>query len=112
MCFCNAHGPALGLGLAPPLQPDPIEPDETDSETADSMPDLASDSDESNDENSSIIRAKWSIDGAKTLDEVIEKLHNFIGHIEDLKRDGWELTGQIDDDYGFIRKRQVVQVQE
>ena len=55
----------------------------------------------------SIIRAKWQMDGAKTLDEAVTKLQRFIEHLEALKNDGWELTAPIDDDYGFIRKQSV-----
>lgn len=57
------------------------------------------------DENSSIIRAKWIFDGARTLDEVIECLKQEIEHIKKLKEDGWELIREVNDDYGFIKKK-------
>ena len=50
------------------------------------------------------IRAKSQMDGAKTLDEAIVKLQNFIEHMKTLKSDGWELVDPIDDDWGFIRR--------
>ena len=56
------------------------------------------------DENNDIIRAKWQIDGSKTLDECVQKLENFIAYIKALKLDGWELRKVVDDDYGFIRR--------
>ena len=51
-----------------------------------------------------IIRAKWVMDDARTLDEAIEKLQQFVEHILALKAEGYELVGPIQDDYGFIRK--------
>lgn len=61
--------------------------------------------DEWDDKTNSIIRAKWCMDSAKTLDECIEKLHAYISYIQALKQDGWELTQPVEDDYGFIRKQ-------
>lgn len=55
-------------------------------------------------DDSPIIRAKWSIDGASTLDEAVEKLHEFIAYLKSLKEEGWELRDTIDDDYGFLKK--------
>jgi hypothetical protein len=51
------------------------------------------------------IRAKWSMDGATTLDEAIEKLHEFIEVLRQYKRDGFELIETINDDYGFLKQR-------
>jgi hypothetical protein len=48
------------------------------------------------------IRAKWSMDGAATLAEAAAKLRGYADYLEELKRDGWELTGPVADDYGFI----------
>ena len=61
------------------------------------------------------IRAKWSMDGAATLVEAAAKLRDYAAWLEELKRDGWELTGPVMDDYGFIvnidpRKRLSVRV--
>jgi hypothetical protein len=57
-------------------------------------------------ENNITIRAKWTMDSAKTLDECIEKLQNYIKYLGALKEEGWELINAVDDDYGFLRKRQ------
>lgn len=51
-----------------------------------------------------VIRAKWTIDGASTLDEAIEKLYEFIDYLRSLQTEGWELRDTIDDDYGFLKK--------
>jgi hypothetical protein len=50
------------------------------------------------------IRAKWTIDDAKTIDEAIEKLHGFIEYLKSLKEEGYELRDPISDDYGFLYK--------
>ena len=49
------------------------------------------------------IRAKWMLDGCCTLAEVIEALRSKIREVEEARRKGWELTGRIEDDYGFMR---------
>jgi hypothetical protein len=58
--------------------------------------------DEADWEAAETIRAKWSMDGAETLAEAAAMLREFAGYLEELKRDGWELTGPVDDDWGFI----------
>jgi hypothetical protein len=56
-------------------------------------------------EESITIRAKWSMDNAKTIDEAIEKLQEYIEYLRSLKSDGWELNDPIEDDYGFLYKK-------
>ncbi len=48
-------------------------------------------------------RAKWTTDGAKTLEEAARKLEEVASHLRELSRDGVELTHPIVEDYGFIR---------
>lgn len=48
------------------------------------------------------VRAKWTIDGAKTLLEAAELSKHFASYLEQLHKDGWTLDDPIDDDYGFI----------
>ncbi len=50
-----------------------------------------------------IIRAKWTIDDAKTLSEAAEKLRSFANYLEKIEADGWQLTEVVNDDYGFLR---------
>lgn len=57
-------------------------------------------------EEDSIIRAKWCMDGAKTLEEAALKVRAFADHLDSLRAEGWELTSPVDDDYGFIRKQE------
>jgi len=51
------------------------------------------------------IRAKWAMDGARTVDEAIIKLYNYIDYLRRLKEDGWELSDAVEDDYGTLEKR-------
>ena len=59
---------------------------------------------ESSVENDMIIRAKWSIDGARTLDEAVEKLGRFAEYLKSLKASGFDLRAPIDDDYGYVHR--------
>ena len=52
-----------------------------------------------------VVRAKWLMDGAKTLSEAANKLEQEAKRLRELERDGWELSEEIDDDYGSIEKR-------
>ena len=52
------------------------------------------------------IRAKWSIDDASTIDEAVEKLNRFIEYLTSLKNEGWEFREPIQDDYGFLYKKE------
>ena len=52
----------------------------------------------------SILRAKWCMDGAATLSQAAAKLRAFADEVEELEREGWQLTQPICDDYAFIEK--------
>lgn len=49
-----------------------------------------------------VVRAKWTIDGATTLDEAAAKLEAFAAQLRALEAAGWQLTDPVADDYGFI----------
>jgi len=51
-----------------------------------------------------IIRGKWMMDGATTLDEAINHIDEFKKFLITLKEDGYELITPIEDDYGLIKK--------
>lgn len=51
-----------------------------------------------------VIRAKWSIDGATSLEDAAVKAGGFAAYLRGLAAEGYELTGPVDDDYGFARK--------
>lgn len=51
-----------------------------------------------------IVRAKWSIDGAKTLAEAAQKAREFADYLQGLHDEGWRLEDEISDDYGFCYK--------
>ena len=63
--------------------------------------DDASDYDE---ENNMTLRAKWMLDGCRTLYEVVKRLEEEVDYIKELSKDGWELTGAIEDDWGFLKR--------
>jgi hypothetical protein len=54
-------------------------------------------------EDDRIIRAKWTIDGARTLEEAAVKLERFAAYLREIRAEGWELRRVVDDDYGFLR---------
>jgi hypothetical protein len=58
---------------------------------------------EDEEDDTEIIRAKWTMDGAKTLSEAAEKLRAFAKELEELEGEGWQLEQEVSDDYGFIR---------
>lgn len=61
--------------------------------------------DDWDDENRTILRSKWNLDGCSNLDEVVERTHELIEYYKKLKTDGWELEGPIDDDWGFLVRK-------
>lgn len=59
------------------------------------------------DENESVVRAKWSMDGAKMLTEAAEMLRAEADGLLRMEKEGWQLMGPVEDDYGFIRRELV-----
>ncbi len=52
-----------------------------------------------------VVRAKWTMDGARTLTEAARKLRAFAADLERLEREGWQLAHEVADDYGYLEKR-------
>ena len=50
------------------------------------------------------IRAKWTMDGAKTLTEAANALVAYSKHLLDLEKKGYQLVDPIDDDYGYVSR--------
>ena len=63
------------------------------------------DDDDDNDDEEICIRAKWRMDGARTLAEARQKLYEYAEHLEELGQQGYELIEPIEDDYGFVDKQ-------
>lgn len=69
-----------------------------------------SDSDEYNDitENEDLepvmVTSNNYMDGAKNVDEMIDRLNTFIEYLTYLKDDGWELQAPIINDIGYLYK--------
>jgi hypothetical protein len=55
--------------------------------------------DEDHDE---VIRAKWVMEGASSLNKPPPSCALW-DHLESLEANGWQLTGEVQDDYGFMR---------
>jgi hypothetical protein len=53
----------------------------------------------------SIIRAKWSFDGATTLSEAAACLQAYASDLLVMEQEGWQLESPIEDDYGFIVRK-------
>lgn len=60
--------------------------------------------DEVEDDGDDVIRAKWVMDGARTLSEAARKLEAFAVELRELEESGWQLAGPVEDDYGVIRQ--------
>jgi len=60
----------------------------------------------------SIIRAKWVMDGAKTLSECAAQLRAYADWLEECEAEGHQLIDPVNDDYGFVRPMFPDQVQE
>ena len=50
------------------------------------------------------IRAKWTMDGAKTLSEAAQMLKDYAEWLLEQEGKGWQLAYEIEDDYGTIVK--------
>lgn len=49
-----------------------------------------------------IIRAKWAMDGATTLEEAAGKLEAHAARLRGMAEEGWRLEGAVEDDYGTV----------
>ena len=49
-----------------------------------------------------VIRAKWLMDGAATLEQAAEQLEETARWLRALHARGWTLEGPIEDDYGIL----------
>ena len=60
------------------------------------------------DEKTLVIRAKWTMDGAKTIEEAARKMEIYAEWLRNLKAKGWELEGPVEDDYGNLIRKPVM----
>jgi hypothetical protein len=66
---------------------------------------LFADDEESEDEESDdVIRARWVMDGARTLEQAARKLEAFAQELRELEESGWQLTSPVENDHGVIRQ--------
>ncbi|WP_043498366.1 hypothetical protein [Georgenia sp. SUBG003] len=69
--------------------------------------DLFADDDEEesdDDESDDVVRARWVMDGARTLSQAARKLEAFAQELRELEESGWQLTGPVENDHGIIRQ--------
>lgn len=52
-----------------------------------------------------IVRAKWTMDDAETIEEMARKLEQKAEYVRKLEEDGWELEHPVQDDYAFLVKK-------
>jgi len=52
-----------------------------------------------------IVRAKWALDGARTLNEAAQKVRTFADYLQTLHNEGWVLAGPITGDYGYCHRQ-------
>ena len=53
-------------------------------------------------ENTELWRGKWIYDGCKTILEMIERLKSSIESLEELHKDGWKVSDEVQDDYATL----------
>lgn len=51
-----------------------------------------------------VVRAKWQMDGALTLSGAAASLEEYARGLRAMEADGWQLTGPIEDDYGYVTR--------
>jgi len=49
-----------------------------------------------------LIRAKWTFDGAESIEEMADMMEERAQHIRELPNDGWELRDEVVDDYAHL----------
>ncbi len=54
-----------------------------------------------------ILRGKWIYDGCNSIDDMIQRLHEEITLLEDLKREGWYLVDEVENDYACFRVAEI-----
>lgn len=50
------------------------------------------------------VRAKWSFDGATSIEEMAEMLERKAEALREDKDDGWELESEVQNDYAILVK--------
>ena len=64
----------------------------------------AEEGDDFDPEHEDMIRAKWAMDGARTLAEAAAMLRRYADRLESLERAGWHLMQPVEDDCGLIHR--------
>lgn len=51
-----------------------------------------------------VVRAKWTFDGAESIEEMAVMLEQKADYLRELDNDDWELENDVNDDYAFLLK--------
>lgn len=51
-----------------------------------------------------IKRAKWTFDGAESIEKMAQKLEEEAERLRELDEEGWELDQEVDDDYAYLSR--------
>lgn len=97
--------PRDGLGRPGRGKPDKEAHVDDVTQAPDVIEDEDEDLDEEDFENQLLLRAKWSLDGAATMEEAAAKARELADRIDEWRREGYALTQPIYDDYGYAEKR-------
>jgi hypothetical protein len=65
---------------------------------------FADDEESEDDESDDVIRARWVMDGARTLSQAAGKLEALARELRELEESGWQLAGPVENDHGVIRQ--------
>jgi predicted HAD superfamily Cof-like phosphohydrolase len=47
---------------------------------------------------------RWSLDGVRSLEEAAKKLRDYADELEEMTKEGWQLSGEVSNDYGLMIK--------
>lgn len=53
-----------------------------------------------------VVRAEGALDGAATLGDAADRLVRLAAELRQRETEGWQLTGPVEDDYGYMRQGQ------
>ena len=49
-----------------------------------------------------IVRAKWTMDEAESMEEMAERLEQKAEYVRELQQEGWELETEVQNDYAIL----------
>jgi hypothetical protein len=105
MCRDSAHGEDVAPGEDDDFPDNEPPVDIGDIGDIDDSEDAPNEEESWDEEKQMVLKSKWALDGCKSLDDVIERSYELIEYYKELKKEGWELEGPIEDDWGFLKRQ-------